>query len=237
MKFALACVATALLAAAAHAALGGDMASPVSAATFSCLKQNNSWEFMIVRSYHSYGAPDSNAGPTLAAAKAAGIEGDVYHFPCQSQSAAGQIKTDVDAVGKGNFGTMWLDIEYNPSGSCGWSKDLGANCRFLQALVDAAQGMGVHVGVYSSHYEWGLTMGAGCKAGSGAPLWFARYNGVATNYGFTSLPFGGWSGAVAHQYADHISTPCGASADADYRDAAALAQDRKLFRHKFNVTQ
>jgi GH25 family lysozyme M1 (1,4-beta-N-acetylmuramidase) len=240
MQITLVCVVTALLAATTLAAIGGDISGPMSTAMFKCLKQHNAWEFMVVRSYHSYGAPDPNAKNALANAKAAGIpRRDVYHFPCRSQSAHQQMANDIDAVGKENFHTMWLDIESTRSPSCGWDIHSKAdNCKFIKELVDATQFLGVHVGVYSSAYEWGLTVGSDCASVSGVPLWFANYDGVPSNSVYSRVPFGGWRSAVAHQFADKTVTHCGSvNADADYADSEFIVADRKKFLLKINATQ
>lgn len=62
---------------------GMDVSSVVSQETFECILSNKSFDFVIVRAYHSYGAVDTNAPITLANAKAAGIpDRNVYIFPC-----------------------------------------------------------------------------------------------------------------------------------------------------------
>ena len=184
---------------------------------WSCAVQAG-WSFMVVRSYCSYGAPDPNALPTLQAAKAGGVTyTDVYHFPCAGSSASQQVQDDVNAVGSGNFGTLWFDIETNPSSGCGWS-DASTNCDFLQQMISAGQSLGISMGVYSSSYMWSSIMGDSCTAGadSGLPLWYAHYDGSRSFSDFSS--FGGWTSPTMKQYSDasSIGSGCGISADADY---------------------
>ena len=211
---ALACVVA--LATPALAVIGGDISGGFSESTMQCVRREG-WDFMIVRSYMSYGAPDPNARTMLSRAHSAGIPyRDVYHFPCMGKiSARDQIKGDVDAVGKDNFGTMWLDIETNPSPGCGWSGNKADSCKFLADMIAEGKRLGIRVGVYSSVYEWGQTVGDGCRAGhdAGLPLWYAHYDGRQTFSDFTS--FGGWTKPAMKQYADHVGY-CGINSDADW---------------------
>ena len=208
-------VLVALCAAIALAANGGDVSQYYGTSTWSCAK-NHGWDFVIVRSYCSYGGVDPNVKSTLDAAKAGGIKyRDIYHFPCYGKvSAAQQIHDDIDHVGKDNFGTIWLDIESNPSPGCGWDSDHSKNCQFIRDMISAAESKGARVGVYSSVYEWGLTAGSGCTAGSDKPLWYADYDGTKSFGGFT--PFGGWHTPAMKQYGDSVGGVCGINADADW---------------------
>ena len=90
---------------------GGDVSSDVSEDTFACLR-NNGWNFVIVRSYCSFGGIDDSAPGTLAAAQSAGIPyRDVYHFPCMGKvGAADQIRADHEQVA-GQYGMMWIDVD------------------------------------------------------------------------------------------------------------------------------
>lgn len=49
---------------------------------FSCIK-NSGYSFAIVRGYMSYGAADTVGLQNLRNAKAAGLIGDAYFFPCK----------------------------------------------------------------------------------------------------------------------------------------------------------
>jgi GH25 family lysozyme M1 (1,4-beta-N-acetylmuramidase) len=175
---------------------------------------------MVVRSYCSYGGTDSNALPTIQAAKAGGIQRtDVYHFPCAfGVDATTQVQDDVNGVGAGNFNTMWFDIETNPSSGCAWSSDTSRNCDFLQQLISAGRSLGVSMGVYSSVYMWSSIMGDSCSVGADnmLPLWYAHYDYTRSMNDFS--PFGGWSIPTAKQYTDNsnVAATCGfSSADGD----------------------
>jgi len=56
----------------------------------------------------------------------------------------------VDGNGNDVYGTIWIDVEYNPSDGCGWDDDINVNCNFLSELVNALGNYGKLVGIYSS---------------------------------------------------------------------------------------
>jgi hypothetical protein len=202
----------ALVAAVALATDGGDISEYYSSGTFACCK-NNGWDFVIVRSYCSYGGVDPNAPATLEQAAAGGIPyHDVYHFPCIGVAASTQVADDYASVA-GKFGMMWFDIETNPSPNCGWS-DQTTNCNFMGALIDAGRSHGIHMGIYASAYMWESIMG-GCTVGAdnGVVLWYAHYD-YTRSFGDFS-PFGGWTKPNIKQYNDAVGI-CGINADADW---------------------
>ena len=199
----------------AAATIGGDVSEPFSSGTFACCVSNG-WDFVIVRSYCSYGGVDSNAPGTLQAARAGGVTyRDIYHFPCYGGVGANQqVTDDFNHIGAGNFGMMWFDIETNPSPGCGWSGDAGSNCNFLGQLIAAGQSLGIHMGIYASAYMWGSIMG-GCTVGhdNGLALWYAHYD---QNPSFSDFsPFGGWTTPSIKQYWDSVGF-CGIGSDADW---------------------
>lgn len=50
-----------------------------------------------------------------------------------------------------NYGTIWIDVEVNPSSGCGWSgHTYSSNCDYLIELIDAIQSHGRVAGVYTS---------------------------------------------------------------------------------------
>lgn len=212
-----AAVLAALLAADAHGVQGGDVSELYSASTYACTVSDGGWQFIIVRGYCSYGGVDSNGRQGLINAHAGGIRyADFYHFPCAyGVSAATQVRDSVSAM-SGEFGTMWFDIETNPSPNCGWSGDLGSNCDFLQSLINEGSALGVRMGIYASKYMWDSIMGSGCNVGAahGLPLWYADYDYKPNFDGFTA--FGGWSSPAMKQYWDSVGINCGINADADW---------------------
>jgi hypothetical protein len=59
---------------------------------------------------------------------------------------------------------IWLDIETNPSGGCGWS-DQNSNCNFMQGLVNAMEANGINCEGARSAAPGGvpgLAQGVGC---------------------------------------------------------------------------
>jgi hypothetical protein len=130
----------------------------------------------------------SNAPGSISAAKSAGISTiDVYLFPCAGQSASTQVTSMISFLqAKGaSYGTIWLDIETNPSTNCGWSSNTQTNCQFISDLIQAA---GSHpVGVYASSSMWSEIAGSSCTVGSSKPLWYAHYdNNVSLSFFFSS---------------------------------------------------
>jgi hypothetical protein len=207
----------AVLALGACASQGGDISQLYQVSDFQCAASNG-WSFSIARSYCSYGGIDSNGPANVQNAKAGGISyTDVYHFPCYGGvSASQQVQDDYNNVQGSGFGTMWFDIETNPSSGCGWSGDTGANCQFMSDLISAGSSLGIQMGVYSSEYMWHSIMGTGCTAGSGAslPLWYAHYDNNPSFSDFTG--FGGWTTPAMKQYWDSVSISCNINADADW---------------------
>ncbi|KAH3745160.1 glycosyl hydrolase family 25 protein [Pelomyxa schiedti] len=205
-------------------ASGLDVASLISQDTFSCLVTNYSYSFAIVRAYHSYGAVDTNAPPTLLNAKNAGIKyRDVYHFPCYGKAATGELSAkqqvsdmvDYLAEAGAEYGMVWFDIEENPSTGCSWetsSTKFYLNCEFLEDLMTAGYSLNLSMGVYSSKYEWGVIMGS-CTSANTLPLWYASWNNVKNFNDFVA--FGGWTSPAMKQYGN-TNGVCKLSEDADW---------------------
>ena len=204
----------------ALASLGMDISQPYDVNTFSCAADNGI-EFVVVRGYKSYGAPDTTAPTSLANAAAAGIAyRSVYLFPCPyGVDPSTMVQQTIQNVGAGSFNTLYLDIETNPSPGCGWSGDHSSNCNLIAQLLSAGSAQGVSMGIYTSIYMWQSIAGSSCTAGAdaGAPLWYAHYD---YNPSFSDFqPFGGWSSPQVKQYSDSVSF-CGISADADFAGGA-----------------
>lgn len=115
---------------------------------YTCLKQQG-YDRSIIRAYHSYGAIDLDAPNNIKLSNAAGLATDVYMFPCRGKNATLQANQLVDflnsiksqsqqSVFEYQTGTIWLDIETNPSGGCSWKIGTPAtNCDFIQELIKA----------------------------------------------------------------------------------------------------
>lgn len=196
---------------------GGDVSSLYSVGAYKCFK-NEGNEFIIVRGYCSYGGVDPNGRANIDNAHAAGIKyHDIYHFPCIGKSAKEQVQETYNAFKgylDGGGSMLWFDIETNPSPGCGY-RSQSENCNFLKDLIDAANSLGIHNGVYTSPGEWSSTMGGACHAGAdaGKQLWWADYNGQQGFAGYYS--FGGWAKPAIHQWADNGAS-CGMSYDKNY---------------------
>ena len=199
----------------ASANLGGDFIIPYEQEVFDCLKTQGNWSFVIIRCYRSIGAPDANAPMMLERAKKAGFtRRDVYHFPCMGKVSVAAQMADALAPIRGEFDTMWLDVETNPSAGCEWSEtNFTQNCEFLTALIREGERLGIKLGVYASIYMWGLYLGESCTVASHLPLWYPRYNRNLDFNDFT--PFGGWMKPYGKQYTNSDKT-CGGHADGNW---------------------
>eukprot|EP00029_Vermamoeba_vermiformis_P012960 TRINITY_DN78_c0_g1_i1.p1 TRINITY_DN78_c0_g1~~TRINITY_DN78_c0_g1_i1.p1 ORF type:complete len:209 (-),score=36.46 TRINITY_DN78_c0_g1_i1:98-724(-) len=189
----------------AFATVGVDVSQGVSQSGFQCMV-NNGYSFAIIRAYRSFGSPDPNAAQSIANAWNAGMSHvDIYMFPCPSCGNPGkQVSDMINNLGGASFGMLWLDIE----GSQYWM-DQASNRDFFSGLVQQAQAMGIHLGVYTSLSQWQPIMGD-WNGGSAFPLWYAHYDNNPSFSDFS--PFGGWSSPAIKQYAGD-ATLCGVGVD------------------------
>jgi GH25 family lysozyme M1 (1,4-beta-N-acetylmuramidase) len=116
-----------LLLSGSYATKGVDVYTAVSTAAWKCIAPG----FAIIRGYCSNGTVDPKAKQTIANAHSAGVPYvDVYHCPCTSQSATSQANSLLSKISASSFGTLWIDVETNPSSGCGWGSP-SASCTFL----------------------------------------------------------------------------------------------------------
>ena len=193
---------------------GVDVSQLYHQSVYECLKKDG-YSFSVPRGYHSYGGIDNNAVANLQNAKAAGLNTDVYLFPCRSKNPASQVSEMMGGIPSNLYGMIWLDIETNPSTGCGWSNDHNSNCVFLTELTNAVKAKGKKVGIYASSSMWTSIFGStkACSDVAFAPLWYAHYDKVASFNDFA--PFGGWSKPNIKQYQGSASL-CGATVDLNY---------------------
>jgi len=168
------------------------LADPVNESGWSCFKSKG-YTKAIIRAWHSNGVFDSNSIDTIKYAHMSGItDVDVYLFPCAGKSASSQVTDMIASLQKGgvtNFGTIWLDIETNPSSGCGWPSSTSSNCDYIKELIAAAGS--TPVGVYVDSYMWDSIAGSSCTVGASKPLWYPHYD---NNPSFSDFkPFGGWT--------------------------------------------
>lgn len=194
--------------------LGFDLAKLYDLDTYLCLKTRG-FTFAIIRAYRSLGVVDVNAVANLNAAKNAGLDTDVYLFPCQSKNATLQVTQLMNSVPANLYGRIWIDVETNPSPNCGWSKDADKNCQFLGQLVSAIKNRGKKAGIYASSYMWKEIFNSvqNCKKYYHEPLWYAHYDNKTTFQDFKG--FGGWEVPTIKQYNDRPAL-CGADIDYNY---------------------
>jgi hypothetical protein len=122
----------------------------------------------------------------------------------------------INAIHSSLYGTVWIDVETNPSSGCSWSGHDGAsNCQFLTDILNRVKSHGKDVGIYASYYMWQSIFGnaKACTTVAGHQLWYAHYDGKASFEDFTA--FGGWSKPNIKQF-QGTTTLCGAGVDKNY---------------------
>ena len=203
--------------------LGVDVSQPVSVTAAQCMKTAGK-SYSITRAFESLGRIDKNAPATMTAFAKAGIETDIYMFPCSfgldAKTQLTWLQGNLTASNAPRFGMMWFDIEDNPDPACSWVKDTAQNCAYMKTLVDAALSMPYfanRTGVYTSIHEWQNTwMGSNCTVAAALPLWYPHYE-QPPNPSFSDFtPFGGWTQPFMKQYADGPAT-CGVGTDLNWR--------------------
>jgi hypothetical protein len=205
---------------------GIDVSTAVSATAATCMKNKYNLTFGIARAWYSDGSGfDHNCVESVKSWKAAGIDADVYMFPCSfGLSAADQVKNLMSdlATNQVQFGRIWFDVETNPDPKCSWSSsNKTANCEFMKELVVAAAETNALWGIYSSIHMWTTWMSTdpnGCTSGSSLPLWYPHYQKPADPSFDDFVEFGGWTKPSIKQYADgyapgYNSPMCGVGVD------------------------
>jgi GH25 family lysozyme M1 (1,4-beta-N-acetylmuramidase) len=194
---------------------GADVSTAVSVAQWQALRSAQSVSFGVVRCYRSNGTVDASAPATVNNGWSAQLSAvDVYHFPSLAVGATRQVNDSVNALqaGGAKFGTYWFDVE----DGAGWSSsDLAGNAAFLASLVQAAEGLGLTVGIYASPSGWVNIMGPTCLQFARYPLWYAHWE-TPPNASFSDfVPFGGWTKASRKQFAGN-QTSGGVSYDSNW---------------------
>jgi len=193
----------------------GFIAESDTSGDLSCLVQNGQ-SFTIIQTWMGGYCMTTNIADAVGWAWAAGFAHvDVYIFMCpccyNNGDAASVVSTVVNSLASQGvtYGMIWFDIEQ--CSGC-WS-DVSTNCGYIASAVNEAVALGAHVGLYSSEYEWGVTVGTGCCAFTGYPLWYAHYDGCCNFDDSWAYEFGGWTTPAMKQYAD--TGPC-FSVDSDW---------------------
>ena len=195
---------------------GVDISQPFSTSVFQCMK-GQGVSFVIPRAYCSFGGVDSHATANLQAARAAGLNTDVYLFPCRSKSGSGQVSDLFAHVSPSLYGTVWIDVETNPSSGCSWNGHSAAsNCEFVTEIANSIKSHGKTAGIYASLSMWESIMGSknACGGLASHPLWYAHYDHNPSFGDFAA--FGGWTKPNMKQYVGD-TTLCGAGIDYNYR--------------------
>eukprot|EP01090_Pellita_catalonica_P014981 TRINITY_DN393_c0_g1_i1.p1 TRINITY_DN393_c0_g1~~TRINITY_DN393_c0_g1_i1.p1 ORF type:complete len:234 (-),score=24.17 TRINITY_DN393_c0_g1_i1:78-779(-) len=201
---------------------GLDISSPISKSIdqshWDCLKSHGNYLYAIIQGYQGGYGLNTFIDTAVARAWAGGMEHvDVYAFMCKNcyKNGPSAVKELVDflAAHHVKHGMIWLDIEQ--CSNC-WSPDLSENCAFVSSLVDEYERLGAHIGIYSSNYEWGATVGHTCNRFTHLPIWYAHYDGNPSFSDWPSTRFGGWEKPAIKQFADKADNSCGVSIDRDW---------------------
>jgi len=152
----------------------------------------------------------------IATARQAGFS-KTYVYMFVSTQTVSDPTSAIDSVlaacapGSSTYDRIFFDIEQ--CSGC-WS-DSSANEAYIAKAAAYAAGKGVKVGIYSSEGEWPTVMGSS-TAFKGYDLWFADWDGQK-DFSDGGYKFGGWTSAIAKQYADQAG--CSLDADADWAPA------------------
>mgnify|MGYP003683967685 CR=1 FL=1 len=89
---------------------GVDVASKVTSSQFQCMKDSHKINYAIVRAWRSFGGIDANANETLKNAKNAGLETDIYMFPCRGKLPGDQAQEMMDKTDSTLYDKVWIDV-------------------------------------------------------------------------------------------------------------------------------
>ncbi|KAJ3447335.1 lysozyme protein [Anaeramoeba flamelloides] len=178
---------------------------------------NEGKEFAIVEAFRGGYQIGEHLVECVANAWKAGMKHvDVYVFMCPNcrgnNPPETAVKTIVNYLSEHNvkYGMMWFDIEL----CTGCWNSASENAQWIKRAVDQAKSMGVNVGIYSSHYEWGATVGS-YEGFKDLPQWYAHYDNNPSFSDSWAYQYGGWTKPSIKQYNDH-STNCYTNVDVDY---------------------
>eukprot|EP00027_Filamoeba_sp_ATCC50430_P006162 CAMPEP_0168561690 /NCGR_PEP_ID=MMETSP0413-20121227/11730_1 /TAXON_ID=136452 /ORGANISM="Filamoeba nolandi, Strain NC-AS-23-1" /LENGTH=210 /DNA_ID=CAMNT_0008593079 /DNA_START=78 /DNA_END=710 /DNA_ORIENTATION=+ len=202
----------------------------VSSSVWTCLK-NNGFSFAIIEAWNGGYQYDKNIANCVSQAWAAGMAHvDVYAFMCPYCTGNNPPSTAVTTLVNNlksqgvQYGMLWFDIEQ--CDGCWGSFD--TNINFLEEAVNTAVSLGVKVGIYTSEYEWGVTVGSSCTAFKSYPLWYADWDDVPAFDDAWAWEFGGWTTPAIKQYYDQ--GPC-ANVDVDYYPSSMIEYFQNYTRY------
>jgi len=187
---------------------------------FQCLV-GQGYAFAVLQAWQGGYGMTTNVGQNVHNAFTAGMAHcDVYIFMCpncdNNGNAADVVNTVVNNLSGVPYGMIWFDIE-QCSGCWGAA---ATNAQYMADAVNTAVGRGVHVGIYSSEYEWSATVGT-FSGFTAYPLWYAHYDGQP-NFGDSwAYQFGGWKTPAIKQFADSGTSCC--SADLNWYPSSFMA--------------
>jgi hypothetical protein len=183
---------------------------------------NAGYSFAIIQTWQGGYGFDSNIANCVNDAWAAGMAHvDVYAFLCPNcnynypaSSAINSLLSSLNNAGLtpgSDFGMLWFDVEQ----CSGCWNDADSNAAFLQDGVNQAVSDGLNIGIYSSEYEWGATVGYS-EGFTSFPLWYAHYDDNPSFSDTSYYQFGGWTSPAIKQFTDQQPSQCSTDADQDW---------------------
>ncbi|ELR23388.1 Lysozyme, putative [Acanthamoeba castellanii str. Neff] len=203
----------------AEAAKGLDVSlqdcASITPAQWRCLREQEGFSFAIIEAWNGGFQLNQKLAYCVSNAWAAGFAHvDIVHYyaflcpNCGGNNPPANAVSAIDNYLKSNnvqYGQLWFDIEQCTG--C-WNDD-ASNFAFIKQAVASAQRLGMSVGIYSSDYEWGATVGASTRGFPGLPLWYAHYDNMPSFNDAWAYSFGGWTRPAIKQYYDRDSGACG----------------------------
>ncbi len=177
------------------ARLGIDVGAPggQTLPDFKCIK-NSGRDFAIIRAYRSLDIVDINATQNIKNALAAGMDVDVYLFPCvPCNTPKLQVDKLVDALEGLNYSRIWVDVEVYK-----WFEDIEKNRLFVKNMLDQIIVRGKKAGIYTPIGSYEKVVGSDWEYASEFPLWIGIWDDIDRIDLFK--PFSGWYKPAIKQY-------------------------------------
>jgi len=229
---------------------GVDLSVATTLNDWQCLASDHNVTYAIIRVYRSVGLVDSNSPNTIHTAASAGIKDiGVYMFPCMQTSPYATankvvcVEPEQQVIDTVNFlkenkvivghskdakslntgytlvNRIWLDVE-DEDPSRYYDNDPVKNQEFMARVVAQLEKMNIPVGIYTTKTYWQNIMGNILGYGEKYPLWYPRYDDIATLDFY--VPFADFNEVKIKQTAGD-SGFCGISqVDNDYREVESI---------------
>ncbi|CAJ0591800.1 unnamed protein product [Cylicocyclus nassatus] len=189
------------------ATLGFDTIQNLTVNEFLCLKDYN-YSFYVARIWQSLGKFDEHGMQNMRNAHEAGFNVSAYIFPCLAKKCASpqeQVETTINRLKSYNvhYERIFLDIEIFD-----WPNDIKANRKFINAMCNKLDEMGVKWGIYTNENNWNKIVGKKFNKWKHKKLWWAYWGANNGTLKSNFKSFGGWKDFYMQQYAGDFKGPC-----------------------------